>query len=306
RRDIPSRSRCPPALLLRELSWSTRCGHSTGGPGARASSAAPPPRCLTRCSPASLHSSLEGTAGLTTPPGPGVVSLLPAAGLHLTGELLHRARPLGIRDVIAVAGVLAIDHGQRALPEQLAALGPDARAPHRLPLGLEVGRLPAGELLDLLRDAHAAPVVAAHRAEVGVDLQVLVVQRAGRLAVEGELELPGPVERGAGPREIVVPVAGPRDATRDVARVGSDAVGEAAGAEAVSQGVGDVVLAHDRADLVEQLVHGVLAAVVEHPLGEQRAAARHDPGHARGDQRQVLAQHAGVDREVVDALPRLA
>ena len=44
----------------------------------------------------------------------------------------------------------------------------------------------------------------------------------------------------------------------------------------------------------------------DHPLGEQRAAARDDAGDAVPDQRQVLAQHAGVDREVVDALLRLA
>ncbi len=53
-------------------------------------------------------------------------------------------------------------------------------------------------------------------------------------------------------------------------------VGEAAGPQAVAERVGDVVLAHDGADLVEQLVHRVLLAVVDHPLGEQRAAARDD------------------------------
>src|SRR5205823_7516356 len=167
-----------------------------------------------------------------------------ARRLRLRGERLKRACPLSVGHVVAVAGVLAVDHGQGAcpLPEQLAAFLPDTRAPHRLPLRLESGGLAARKLLDLLRDAHAAPVVAAHRAEVGVDLQVLVVQRAGRLAVEGELELPGPVERGAGPREIVVPVAGPRDATRDVARVGSDLVGDAAGLDVLGARQPDVLL----------------------------------------------------------------
>src|SRR5207249_6517248 len=117
-----------------------------------------------------------------------------------------------VRDVLAVAGVLAVDDGQRALAEQLAALGADPGASHRLPLRLELRRLPARELLDLLRDAHAAPVMPAHRAEIRVDLEVLVVQRAGRLAVERELELARPVECGAGPREVVVPVARPCDA----------------------------------------------------------------------------------------------
>src|SRR5579871_702763 len=68
----------------------------------------------------------------------------------------------------------------------------------RRPRRLEVRVLAAGERGDLLRDAHAAPVVAAHRAELGVDLEVLVVQRAGALAVERQLELARPVERRTG------------------------------------------------------------------------------------------------------------
>jgi hypothetical protein len=42
--------------------------------------------------------------------------------------------------------------------------------------------------------------------------------------------------------------------------------------------------------------------VLDHPLRHQRAAARHDAGDAILHERQVLAQHARVDREVVDAL----
>ncbi len=40
----------------------------------------------------------------------------------------------------------------------------------------------------------------------------------------------------------------------------------------------------------------------EAPLGHDRAAARDDAGHALGRQRHVAQQHAGVDREVIDAL----
>ena len=50
-------------------------------------------------------------------------------------------------------------------------------------------------------------------------------------------------------------------------------VGEAAGAQAVADRERDVVLAHHVADVVPDLVHQVLAVVVEHPLREQRAAA---------------------------------
>ena len=43
----------------------------------------------------------------------------------------------------------------------------------------------------------------------------------------------------------------------------------------------------------------------EAPLGEDRAAARHDSGQALRRHRDVAQQHAGVDGEVVDALLRL-
>src|SRR5438105_10205343 len=120
-----------------------------------------------------------------------------------------------------------------ALAEHLASGLADAGARLRAPVGLERRVLPARELLDLLRDAHAAPVVAAHRAEVGVDLEILVVQRARRLAVERELELPRPVERRAGAREVVVPRACCGNATSDIARVRRDLVRDAPGLDVV-------------------------------------------------------------------------
>ena len=42
--------------------------------------------------------------------------------------------------------------------------------------------------------------------------------------------------------------------------------------------------------------------VVSHPLRENGAAAAHDAGDALGNQRQILDQHAGVNRHVVHAL----
>src|SRR5439155_9596049 len=122
------------------------------------------------------------------------------------------------------------------------ALVADAGAPHRAPRGLERGFLPARELLDLLRDAHAAPVVAAHGAEVGVDLEVLVVERARGLAVEGELELSRPVERRAGAREVVVPGARTGNPSGNIARVRSDLVGDAAGLDVLRLRQADVLL----------------------------------------------------------------
>ncbi len=83
---------------------------------------------------------------------------------------------------------------------------------------------------------------------------------------------------------------------------GVGCVGDAAGPQAVAQAEGDVVLPHDVAQVVEVRVERVFLAVGEHPLGHQRPAARDDPGDAMGRQRDVVAEDAGVDRHVVDAL----
>ena len=49
-------------------------------------------------------------------------------------------------------------------------------------------------------------------------------------------------------------------------------------------------------------VERVLLAVGDHPLGHQRPAARDDSGDPMGRERDVVAEDAGVDRHVVDAL----
>ena len=82
-------------------------------------------------------------------------------------------------------------------------------------------------------------------------------------------------------------------------------VGQAAGAQSVADREGDVIEPHHRADFVPQVVHQVLAAVFEHPFGQQRAATADDSDQAVLHEGQVLAQDAGVDREVVDPLFRL-
>ena len=79
-------------------------------------------------------------------------------------------------------------------------------------------------------------------------------------------------------------------------------VGGAARAQPVAEGERDVVGLHDLADLVEVRVEEAFLVVRQAPLGHDRAAARHDPGDALRRQRDVAQQHAGVDREVVDAL----
>src|SRR5690606_16208527 len=108
--------------------------------------------------------------------------------------------------------------------------------------------LAGGEVLDLLGDADGAPVVAAHGAEVGVDVEVVVVVGAGGVFVEGELEVLLPVEGGAGLGELVVPVAGAGDAEGDVGGVGGDLVGDAAFLDVALLGQAEVLLGCDVAE----------------------------------------------------------
>ena len=62
------------------------------------------------------------------------------------------------------------------------------------------------------------------------------------------------------------------------------------GSQAVSNREGHIVLAHHSADLIPELIHQVLLAVVEHPLREQRAASAHDANQTLFDEGQMFAQ----------------
>ena len=79
-------------------------------------------------------------------------------------------------------------------------------------------------------------------------------------------------------------------------------VGQGARPQAVAERKAHVVLLEDLADVVEALVEHVLAVVLHHPLGQDRAAAADDSGDAPRGQRDVLHQHAGVNGHVVHAL----
>src|SRR5690606_6322792 len=63
------------------------------------------------------------------------------------------------------------------------------------PVPLEAFGLATGKLPNLLGDPHGAPVVAAHGAKVRVDVQILVVEGASRVRIEGQLEVLFPVQR---------------------------------------------------------------------------------------------------------------
>src|SRR6266478_5011081 len=107
-------------------------------------------------------------------------TLRSGGGRALDEPLLEILRLAGVGNQIAVTRVLLADHGKHgpASGQQLRALFADPRARFGAPLRLGSGVLAAREGLDLLGDPHAAPIVAAHRAEVGVDLEILVVQSA--------------------------------------------------------------------------------------------------------------------------------
>jgi hypothetical protein len=84
---------------------------------------------------------------------------------------------------------------------------------------------------------------------------------------------------------------------RGVARVG-----EAAGAQAVAERERSRRTWRMMSQMRPSARTWVLLAVDEHPLGQQRAAARDDADEALLHEREVRAAHARVDGEVVDAL----
>ena len=75
-----------------------------------------------------------------------------------------------------------------------------------------------------------------------------------------------------------------------------------AGTQAVAEREGHVVAPHDLADLLEMRVEEALLVMRKAPLRHDRAAARHDACHAVGGERNIAQAHAGMDREVIDAL----
>jgi hypothetical protein len=74
----------------------------------------------------------------------------------------------------------------------------------------------AVEVGDFLADSHAAPVVAAHGAEIGVDFQIFIVIGAGEIGIERQIEMLLPVQRGSRLGQLVVAIARAGDAQGDV------------------------------------------------------------------------------------------
>ena len=99
-----------------------------------------------------------------------------------------------------------------------------------------------------------------------------------------------PVQRGAGLRELVVPVAGAGNAERDVGGVGGDLVGDAPLLDVVLLGQAEVLLGRDVAE------HG--GAVVGGRGGADAArdvvVAGEDVGHERARARRTARRGTGV------------
>ena len=82
-------------------------------------------------------------------------------------------------------------------------------------------------------------------------------------------------------------------------------VRDGAGAQAITQRIGDVVGLHDLGNLVEAFVEEALLVVRQAPFRHNGTAARDDTGHALGRHRHIGQANAGMDGEIVDALLRL-
>src|SRR5690606_34705622 len=94
----------------------------------------------------------------------------------------------------------------------------------------------------------AAPVMAAHGAEVGVHIEVFVMEGAGGIRIEGELEVLLPVECGAGPGQFVVSVPRARNAEGHVGGMSRDLVGDAALLDVILLGQAQVLFRGDVAE----------------------------------------------------------
>ena len=84
--------------------------------------------------------------------------------------------------------------------------------------------LATGKFLNLFRDTNAAPVVPAHGAEIGVNVQIFIVICPGQIGVEGQIKVSLPIQGGSSLGQLIVVVTTSRDAQSNISRVGGDAI----------------------------------------------------------------------------------
>ena len=99
----------------------------------------------------------------------------------------------------------------------------EGRALHRL-AALILLILTARKFLDLLADAHTAPVMTTHGAEIRINIKVLIVVRTSGVWVKAQFKVLLPVQCRAGLGQFIVAVARARNAKRYVRCMSRDFV----------------------------------------------------------------------------------
>ena len=142
-------------------------------------------------------------------PGVGVVGQVAVARGWRIGFALHGPLGLGCQ----LVDLLGTQHAP-LFEDLLLIVGQGIRDLRIVPgVGLVIAR---EELGDLLRDSHAAPVVSAHGTEIGVNVEVFIVQGTGGVGIERELEVLFPVQGRTCLGQLVISVTGAGDAQGDV------------------------------------------------------------------------------------------
>src|SRR5262249_44403058 len=128
---------------------------------------------VARATPAAptAHNSVAASSRARRPRSAFNIPCMTTSPSLISRRGLQRFGCVDARRQFAVTGMFAVDdrHGAGTLPEQLLAFLADTRAACCTALRLKAWILATGEGFDFLRDAHTAPIVAAHGAEIGVD-----------------------------------------------------------------------------------------------------------------------------------------
>ena len=80
------------------------------------------------------------------------------------------------------------------------------------------------EFLNFFADSNAAPIVSAHRAEIRINIKILVVIRTRHIWIEGQLEMLFPIQRCTRLRQFIIAVARSRNPKRNIRSMRCDLV----------------------------------------------------------------------------------
>ena len=110
-----------------------------------------------------------------------------------------------------------------ALGKNLLLLHAEGRALHRL-AALILLILTASEFLDLLADAHTAPVMTTHGAEIRINIKVLIVIRTSGVWIKAQFKVLLPIQCCASLGEFIVAIARARNTKRYIRCMSGDFV----------------------------------------------------------------------------------